>query len=643
MENLNKVITSFNTKKTLQPKIWENNKMNPKVRKNLLEIAYQFIDSFGLDVIVEDIIVTGSIANYNWSDYSDIDLHILVDYNQFNPKLKELYIEFFDLKKIVFNQKRNVKMFGFDVEVFVEDIDMKGVSGGVYSLMNDEWIKTPKKEEMKVSKDDIISGAKKWMRLIDNLIKNLKNEDIETIGGSVSIVKSKLKKFRVNGLKESGELGLPNLIFKVLRRNGYIDKLYTLPTKYIDKNLSLTEGELASPLKTMDIGARFGVVRPGLDTKRPHSGVDFRASTGTPIFAPADGEIKKADMGENGGCGGSIFIKHKKGLESRFCHSSKILVKVGDKVKQGQQVGLTGGGRNDPGRGFSTGAHLHYTLVKDGNLVDPLYYIDKNLVPTTQTFKQDAEEFDVTTEKIDDIKKKIFDYDSNLQKNEESIEKIKQGRFITDFEKMLNNTNEVPQYFDVISKDENVERVQIALQYLGFLNPDFGIDGYFDEKTYEAVNDFQKNLKLSPKEYLNKEDLLVIYYLLVYNLFDDSKLSKIVREPNYQKLKLTSMNNFYQMVLIGLNAEITYNNLNLLKAWNDATTIGGEKNPFGLKITNESDKFSPLQNTINTLKTSDFLCLRDKLIKNRKIDEILSCPNFDIDLKRKIKSLLKTN
>jgi predicted nucleotidyltransferase len=243
MESLNKVISSFNLQNTLQPKIWlgENQKMNPKVRQNLLEIAYQFIDSFGLDVVIDDIIVTGSIANYNWSEYSDVDLHILVDYGQFQKEMKDVYVEYFDLKKIVFNQKRNLKMFGFDVEVFVEDSDVKGISGGLYSILNDEWIKKPQKEKFKVEKSEIIKNAKKWMRLIDNLIKHLNGEDVETIRNSVKVIKDKLKKFRVSGLNKGGELGLENLVFKVLRRNGYIDKLYNIPMDIIDKKLSLDE------------------------------------------------------------------------------------------------------------------------------------------------------------------------------------------------------------------------------------------------------------------------------------------------------------------------------------------------------------------------------------------------------------------
>lgn len=254
METLKNVISSFELQKQLHPKIWylpnekfmgdpdgQKYRLNPKVRKNLLEIAYQFIDSFGLDVVIDDILIVGSIANYNWSKYSDIDVHILVDYKQFSPQLKDMYVEFFDLKKIVFNQKRDVKMFGFDVEVFVEDTDMRGISGGVYSLINDEWVKNPIKEKIKISKEEISKESKKWMRLIDTLIKNVEDEDIETILDSVRNLKSKIKKFRLSGLAKGGEMGLENLVFKVLRRNGYIEKLYSIPMRVIDKKLSLSE------------------------------------------------------------------------------------------------------------------------------------------------------------------------------------------------------------------------------------------------------------------------------------------------------------------------------------------------------------------------------------------------------------------
>jgi len=243
MKSVENILKSFNVQKELNPKIWteQDNRINPQVRQKLLEFAYQFIDSLDIDFVIDDIIVVGSIANYNWSVYSDIDLHILVDFKQFPKELKKTYIDFFDLKKIVFNQKRNVKMFGFDVEVFIEDIDMQGVSGGVYSLLDNEWVKKPKRFKMDIDANEVKSKTKVWMRLIDSMINNIVDEDIDTIQKCVKQFKDKLKKFRISGLQKGGEMSLENLVFKVLRRNGYIDKLYNVPTTTIDNKLSMTE------------------------------------------------------------------------------------------------------------------------------------------------------------------------------------------------------------------------------------------------------------------------------------------------------------------------------------------------------------------------------------------------------------------
>jgi len=244
MESLKNVLSSFELKKELNPKMWVNNgeKINPTVRRNLLEIAYQFIDSFGLDVVVDDIIVTGSIANYNWSKYSDVDLHILIDYKQFKQEMIDLYVDFFDLKKVVFNQKRQVTMFGYDVELYVEDSNKQGVSSGIYSIMRDEWVVKPKKDSFgKANMKEVKEKAEQWMRIINGVLNNIKNESPEEIRKIIKNYKDKLKKYRVSGLEKGGEMGTENLVFKVLRRNGYIEKLYNVPTKLIDKKLSLDE------------------------------------------------------------------------------------------------------------------------------------------------------------------------------------------------------------------------------------------------------------------------------------------------------------------------------------------------------------------------------------------------------------------
>ena len=249
------IIKSFKSQDELNPKIWflpnekymgdpdgQNYKMKPEVREKLLETANLFIDFLGVDVIVTDIIMIGSLVNYNWSKYSDIDLHIVVNFNQFPENAKDLYLEFFDLKKVIFNQKHNIKMFGYDVECFVQKEDETTFSSGIYSILYDMWMNKPKKLGIEnIDKELLKDRASQWMRIIDGVIENIQDEDPDEIKSLVKKYKEKLKKFRNCGLEKDGEMSLENLVFKLLRRNGYIEKLYDVPTEVIDKKLSMKQ------------------------------------------------------------------------------------------------------------------------------------------------------------------------------------------------------------------------------------------------------------------------------------------------------------------------------------------------------------------------------------------------------------------
>ena len=240
------ILKSFEPKKELNSKIWDKKgdsyTMNPKVREKLLETSNIFIDFLGVDVLISDIIMIGSLTNYNWSKFSDIDLHIVVNYSQFPENTKDLYVEFFDLKKVVFNQKHNIKMFGYDVECFVQDENEVTFSSGVYSLLYNDWVNKPKKISMEtIDKELIREKSKQWMRIIDGVIENIQDEKPDDVKEIVKKYKEKLKNFRNCGLEKGGEMSLENLIFKLLRRNGYIEKLYNIPTNVIDKELSMKQ------------------------------------------------------------------------------------------------------------------------------------------------------------------------------------------------------------------------------------------------------------------------------------------------------------------------------------------------------------------------------------------------------------------
>ena len=245
MEN-NDILKSFEPKDEINPKIWEKTgdeyKIRDEVRQKLLETSNIFIDFLGVDVVITDIIMIGSLVNYNWSKYSDIDLHIVVNFDQFPENSKDRYLEFFDLKKVIFNQKHNIKMFGYDVECFVQKEDETTFSSGIYSILFDMWMNEPKKPGFEnIDKELIKEKSSQWMRIIDGIIDNIKDEDPDEIKSIVKKYKEKLKNFRNCGLEKDGEMSLENLVFKLLRRNGYIEKLYNIPTDIIDKKLSMKQ------------------------------------------------------------------------------------------------------------------------------------------------------------------------------------------------------------------------------------------------------------------------------------------------------------------------------------------------------------------------------------------------------------------
>ena len=242
MSNLKSILSSFHLQDELNPKIWESSdKMSPKVRERLLEIAYQFIEFLGVDVIISDVVMTGSLANYNWSKYSDVDLHLIADFEQFSEKELPLYEELFKLKKTLFNDKHNIKIYGYDVELYVQDEVESHFSSGEYSVLFNEWKNKPSKENVEIDTNLIKTKSEHWMKIIDDVIEDAQEQPLQSGLESMNKVKDKLKKYRVAGLEEGGEMSDENLVFKVLRRNGYIQKLFDFQNEYQDKKLSLKE------------------------------------------------------------------------------------------------------------------------------------------------------------------------------------------------------------------------------------------------------------------------------------------------------------------------------------------------------------------------------------------------------------------
>ena len=255
IEHINEVnssdinLSSFKPKTELHPKLWVNNKLNSRVRLRLLDIADDFIDTLAVDwVKPKDIVFTGSLANYNWSKYSDIDIHVILDYNKVYKK-KEFVEDYFSSKKELWlNEHPKLSIYGFPIELYVEDSNEQSTSSGIYSLNKNEWIKEPVDfEDVKLNAQYIKDYAAKLMTQIDNIEKKQKNAkddyNVEQCRKELLKIFDKLKKLRKEGLNKGGEMSSGNIIFKILRRTKYIDKIWELINTSYDKINSIKENK----------------------------------------------------------------------------------------------------------------------------------------------------------------------------------------------------------------------------------------------------------------------------------------------------------------------------------------------------------------------------------------------------------------
>ena len=242
-------MSSFEKQNILNPQIWDNeNQINSRVRLKLLDIADDFIETLGISWIKPiDIILTGSLCNYNWSSYSDVDLHIIIDFAEINQK-KQFVEEYFKLKKNEWNEShQDLKIYGFNVELYVEDVENDSVRDGIYSLEKDKWVKKPFSAKIQPISDTKERKIKYLASIALTKIEDLEDEfnepydevKLEKLSYKIDRLLDTLKKVRQEGLNKKGEMSVGNIIYKICRRTGYLDKLWDLKNKVYDKKNSL--------------------------------------------------------------------------------------------------------------------------------------------------------------------------------------------------------------------------------------------------------------------------------------------------------------------------------------------------------------------------------------------------------------------
>lgn len=241
MKNFNEFINEkkISYKKELNPDIWEGKTLIPRIEEKLLRIASDFFEDLKLDTEIVDIQLVGSMANYNYTTSSDLDIHIIINFSDVNDDIL-LVKKAVDGDRFIWNLRHNIVIKGHDVEIYVQDVNENLSSAGKYSLLNHKWIKFPTYNPPNVDTKDIDPKYDARVYDIEELEKlsktDLDSSDAELYYKKAKDLKYKIQKARKAGLENdpSNEFSIENLVFKRLRNNGDIKKLLDVTTRLYD-------------------------------------------------------------------------------------------------------------------------------------------------------------------------------------------------------------------------------------------------------------------------------------------------------------------------------------------------------------------------------------------------------------------------
>lgn len=229
---------------TLNINFWNNRKFSEEIRQKLLQIAQDFYDSLEIKIPIIDIQLTGSLANYNYTEYSDLDTHVIIDFKQINEDV-ELVKKALDGARFVWNQRHDIVIRGHDVELYVQDVSEQHTASGLYSLLNREWIRVPKYNPPEIDEKDIKlkeSGYVKEILKMEEKVSqpSLVPEECRSLEIRAKKLKDKIQQGRKKCLSgpNASEFCVENIVFKNLRNSGMIEKLIDIASKAYDKAYS---------------------------------------------------------------------------------------------------------------------------------------------------------------------------------------------------------------------------------------------------------------------------------------------------------------------------------------------------------------------------------------------------------------------
>ena len=219
----------FEQHNELNPLLWQGEDLRPEVKMALLKIAKDFIEYVEVPFEVKDLVLTGSQLGYYYTKHSDLDLHIIVDFDTVNCDREAA--ELFDTKRLLYKKQYDISIHGVPVEVYIEDSNFPAVSA-TYSLGKGGWKIKPDSQPEEIDSDEIIRMSKIWQTVIG---KAIESNDLET---GRKVLKM-LRNYRKLGLKQTGEYGIENLVYKTLRNSKIIEKLMKMIGGLHDQSLSI--------------------------------------------------------------------------------------------------------------------------------------------------------------------------------------------------------------------------------------------------------------------------------------------------------------------------------------------------------------------------------------------------------------------
>jgi len=236
-------LSSFAMHDKLDQDFWNqpDDNLDPEIQEKLLIIANDFYNSLEVgDVPYEDVTFTGSLAAFNYSRFSDVDLHILLDFRDIDEKI-DLVREYFNAMKALWNRLHDIRIKGYEVEIYVQDINDPHEAQGLYSVLTGEWLKKPTFELKDFDRDNIKKKAASLMDQVDRVEKLIDDGKYEEAEKYADKLKEKIQKMRKAGLETIGAYSVENLAFKVLRRTDYLGKLSDAKRKAYDSMLSFKQ------------------------------------------------------------------------------------------------------------------------------------------------------------------------------------------------------------------------------------------------------------------------------------------------------------------------------------------------------------------------------------------------------------------